>query len=140
MPLSVGLGSHPITTAVRSAPTSEPRPGIVVEHNLAPGTITATYPLPLDWISKEHDSVLGDRRQRCAYRGAMPTHRSGGKIEFPYQAGFAGHPIEHAYLSGRWNLTFNDGNDDSPYCSPQSLGVVQIFGLDPHVRKMERAE
>jgi hypothetical protein len=113
---------------------------MVIEYNPAPEIVTATYPFPLGWISKEHDSVLGDRRQRCAYRRAMPTERSGGRTEFPYEPGFAAHPIEHAYVSGSRNLTFNDGNDDSPCRSPQHLGVVQIFGLYPYLRKMERAE
>jgi hypothetical protein len=140
MTLSVDLGSNPITTAVWSTPTSESRPGIVKEYNLASWIVTATYPFPLGWISKEHDSVLGDRRQRCAYRRTMPMDRSAGKIEFPYQPGFAGHPIEHAYVSGGRNRTFNDGNEDSPYRSPQNLGAVQIFGLYPYARKMERAE
>src|SRR5258708_1694826 len=140
MPLPVDLGSNPITTAVWSAPTSESRPGIVIEYDSAPGIVAATYPSPLCGITQEYDGVLGNRRQRCAYRRTMPTDRSGGRAEFPHKPRFAGHPIEHAYVSGSRNLTFNHGNDDSPYRSLQHLGVVQIFGLYPHVRKLERAE
>jgi len=140
MPFPVDLGSYPVATTIGSAPASESWPGIVIEYNPAPAIVTAANPFPLSRISKEQDCVLGDGRQRCAYRRTMPMDGSGGGAEFPHKPGLAGYPIEHTDVGGRGNLAINDGNRDSPYSAAEPFGDIQIFGPDPYVRKMKRAE
>src|SRR3954447_1619845 len=127
VPFSVGFGSNSVATSVWRAPASESGPGIIVKYNPAPRIFAAMYPLPLLWVSQEHDSVLGDRCQRRCYRRVIPAADLAREIKPPDQAVCGGCCIQQAYVTRVWNPTSEDSFCDSPYRTPQAPGAIQIL-------------
>jgi len=98
------------------------------------------YPKPLLRISKKHDGILGNGRQRRGHGGTMPVAQAGGRIELSHQAGLTGYCIQQAYIATKWNRTSEDSTRNSPYCTPKLPGALQIFSAYPHFRKLNRTE
>src|SRR6516225_9541487 len=98
------------------------------------------YPKALLRISKKHDGILGNGRQRRGHGGMMPVAQAGGRIEFLHQAGLTGYCIQQAHIATKWSRAFEDSTRNSPNCTPKCPGALQILSAYPHVRKPNRTE
>jgi len=96
------------------------------------------YPTALLRIAKKHDGILSNGRQRRSYGRTMPAAQSGGRIEFPHQAGFTDYCIQQPHIASMRNRRFEDSTCDPPWRTTKQPGAVQVHGAYPYFRKAQR--